>query len=138
MTVDVSDSPAPKPSSAVRWLGPALLLGLFAGGAVVAYLGIGGSESPAPTAKAAPGQVGPVVSIDLPYEEIAIPPGPHRERFRIACTLCHSPRLTFRQPPLSAKQWGAVVHKMAAVYGAPINLGEEKDIVAYLTAVRGK
>jgi hypothetical protein len=122
----------------LRWLGPVLLLGLFAGAGAVAYLGIGGSELPPPAPKAAPGTVAAVASIELPHEEIALPLGPHRERFQVACTVCHSPRLTFTQPHLSEKQWGAVVHKMVAVFGAPISPAEEKEVVAYLTAVRGK
>jgi hypothetical protein len=139
MTADANESPVASPSPRpLRWLGPVLLLALFAGGTVVAVLGIGGSELPAPVAKAKASPVGPVASIEFPYEEMAIPPGPHQKRFRVACTVCHSPRLTFTQPPLTEKQWSAVVHKMVAVYGAPINPGEEKDVVAYLTAVRGK
>src|SRR5437588_276690 len=127
MTADANDSLVTQPTPrAWRWLGPVLLLALFAGGTVVAVLGIGGSELPAPTAKAKASQVAPVASIEFPHEDMAIPAGPHQERFRVACTVCHSPRLTFTQPPLSEKQWGAVVHKMVAVYGAPISPGDEK------------
>jgi hypothetical protein len=56
----------------------------------------------------------------------------------VACTLCHSPRLAFTQPGFPEKKWGEVVHKMVAVYGAPISPGEERKIAAYLTAVHGE
>jgi hypothetical protein len=41
------------------------------------------------------------------------------------------------QPRLSEKKWGEVVHKMVAVYGAPITPEEERAVVAYLIAIRG-
>ena len=66
-----------------------------------------------------------------------MPPGPNVEQFTAYCRLCHSPRLVLTQPPLTNKQWGAVVKKMVTVYGAPIPPSQEPDIIAYLTAVRG-
>jgi hypothetical protein len=80
---------------------------------------------------------GPVYSIALPDVPLAIPDGPNREQFQALCRLCHSPRLVLTQPRLPEKKWGEVVHKMVAVYGAPIPPEQERDIVAYLTAVHG-
>ena len=77
-------------------------------------------------------------SSTLPYEEFAIPPGPSRERFQVSCTICHSPRLAFTQPRLLEKKWQEVVHKMVAVYGAPLSADEELEIVSYLSAVHGQ
>lgn len=78
----------------------------------------------------------PVYHIDLMIEDAQVPPGPHREEFTAVCRLCHSPRLALTQPVLSEKQWNAVVHKMVAVYQAPLSAEQERHIVAYLTAVQ--
>jgi hypothetical protein len=53
----------------------------------------------------------------------------------VACTLCHSPRLALTQPRLNVKQWEAVVHKMAAVYGAPLTTAQEQEIVEYFVSL---
>src|SRR3954469_15708881 len=78
-----------------------------------------------------------VYSINLPYEEPAVPPGPNRDEFTAQCRLCHSPRLVLTQPRLAEKTWATVVHKMVATYGAQVAPDEERDIVAYLVTVRG-
>jgi hypothetical protein len=78
----------------------------------------------------------PVYHIDVPMEEPHVPPGPHREEFTAVCRLCHSPRLALGQPVLTEKQWNAVVHKMVAVYQAPLSAEQERHIVAYLMAVQ--
>ncbi|HKM55497.1 MAG TPA: hypothetical protein VJY33_18985, partial [Isosphaeraceae bacterium] len=67
-----------------------------------------------------------------------VPDGPNRAQFTAYCRLCHSPRLALTQPLLTEKKWGEVVHKMVVVYGAPVPPKQERDIVAYLTAVRGR
>lgn len=118
----------------------ALVVALFLTGAVVSYVGI---QPPAQVANA-PGtgqavtSTDPVVRMDLPHEDFAVPAGPHRERFQVNCTICHSPRLAFTQPPLPEKKWQEVVHKMIAVYGAPPTPEEEREIVRYLSAVHGQ
>jgi hypothetical protein len=90
-----------------------------------------------PAESLAPGQ-GPVYSIVLPYDEkLHVPSGPNREQFAALCRLCHSPRFVLSQPPLTEKKWTEVVHKMVAVYGAPVPADQERDIVNYLMAVRG-
>jgi hypothetical protein len=78
----------------------------------------------------------PVYHVDLPIEEPHVPPGPYRDEFTAVCRLCHSPRLALNQPVLTEKQWNAVVHKMVAVYQAPLSAEQERHIVAYLTAVQ--
>jgi hypothetical protein len=92
-------------------------------------------------------------TIDYPYEVIEntylsvpanqlgrlknIPDGPNREQFIALCRLCHSTRLILTQPRFPEKKWAEVVHKMVAVYGAPLLPEEEQSVVAYLTAVLG-
>jgi hypothetical protein len=78
------------------------------------------------------------VSIELPYDEPALPPGPHLAEFQVACTTCHSTRLALTQPSFPKAKWGEVVHKMVATYGAPLNAADEAQVVDYLAAIRGK
>ena len=80
---------------------------------------------------------GMVRAISLPDMWPAIPDGPNRAQFQALCRLCHSPRLVLTQPRFPEKKWAEVVHKMVAVYGAPIPPEEERAIVQYLTVVRG-
>lgn len=77
-------------------------------------------------------------AIDLPDEEPSVPAGPHQQQFTAVCRLCHSPRLVLNQPLLTEKKWAEVVHKMVVVYGAQLTAEEERNVVAYLVAVRGR
>jgi hypothetical protein len=129
----------PVPTTTIHtsaWL-IALVAVLFLAGAVVSYVGISRptSEMP-PSLQLTPTPNAPV-RIDLPHEEFAAPAGPHRERFVVSCTICHSTRLVFTQPPFPEKKWQEVVHKMVATFGAPFTPADESEIVSYLTAVHG-
>lgn len=116
-----------------------LVAALFLAGAVVSYFGIQYPPLSGPgTPLQAVTPADPIVRIDLPHEDFAAPPGPHRERFQVNCTICHSSRLAFTQPPLPKKKWQEVVRKMVAVYGAPAGPDEERAIVSYLSAVHGQ
>src|SRR4051794_17814687 len=55
------------------------------------------------------------------HEAPALPSGPQRECFQSSCTACHSTRLVLTQPSFSEGKWKEVVHKMVAVYGAPLS-----------------
>jgi hypothetical protein len=111
---------------------------LFVAGGWVSWLGTRGQAySDTEPAAETPRPARPVVRIELPYEEMELPLGPHRERFQVACTVCHSPRLALTQPLFPEKKWAEVVHKMVAVYGAPISPQEEREITGYLAAVHG-
>jgi hypothetical protein len=118
------------------WL-VALVALLFLGGVVVSYVGITrpSLEMPPPIQPAPSPDA--EVRIDLPHQEFPVPPGPHRERFLLSCTICHSPRLVFTQPLFPETKWKEVVHKMVAVYGAPFTPDDESQIVNYLTTVHG-
>jgi mono/diheme cytochrome c family protein len=121
------------------WALLALVAALFVGAAAVSYFGARPRplpESGPPPAAATP--VDPVVRIDLPHQDYPVPSGPYREQFQVNCTVCHSPRLAFTQPPLPEKKWQEVVHKMVAAYGAPLAPDEEGRIVTYLSAVHGQ
>jgi hypothetical protein len=81
---------------------------------------------------------GPVYTLVLPHDPPELPPGPHRDRVVISCTICHSTRLLLNQPTFPREKWAEVVHKMVAAYGAPIAPEEEPQLVEYLTSVRGR
>jgi mono/diheme cytochrome c family protein len=124
----MTDKPTRTASS--LW-GVGLILVLFMAGAAVTYLGI--QDRPLPTS-VEPGAASE--SLPLPHDEPEIPQGPHRDQFATNCVVCHSPRLIFNQPPLTAAQWTATVHKMVTAYGAVVAEPREKEIVAYLVALQ--
>jgi len=71
-----------------------------------------------------------------PAWDIELPEGPHRDEFQTSCLICHSARLPFGQPPFGREKWAEIVHKMAAVYGAPITTEDESHVVDYMLAAR--
>ena len=71
-----------------------------------------------------------------PAWDIELPEGPHRTDFQTSCLICHSARLPLGQPPFPKEKWAEIVHKMVAVYGAPINPEDESHVVDYLLAAR--
>lgn len=71
-----------------------------------------------------------------PAWDFEMPEGPHRDEFQTSCLICHSARLPFGQPPFHKEKWAEIVHKMVAVYGAPLTPKNESDVVDYLLAVR--
>ncbi len=107
---------------------------------VLALLGALLPTPPSPAAALAPEECpllrGPVYAFELPDDPPVLPEGPNRPQFQAYCRLCHSPRLALTQPPFSEKKWGEIVHKMVAVYGAPIPPEQEPAVVAYLMAVQ--
>lgn len=116
---------------------PTATLLLLVLGGVLAFFGTRGGSTPRTPERRSTSPRESVVSIEMPHEEPHLPPGPNREKFLIACTSCHSPRLALTQPRFSAEKWKPVVHKMVAVYGAPLTPGDEAEIVAYLAVARG-
>lgn len=79
-----------------------------------------------------------VVAIEMPHVEPTVPEGPHRDRFIGSCVICHSARLVLGQPDFPESKWTEIVHKMVAAYDAPIAPSAEREIVAYLVAIKGK
>jgi hypothetical protein len=122
------------------WLVGLIALVVFGALATAAaYYGVQNPAAAVPSAKEkGDASIGAVTRIVLPADDTPIPDGPHRDDFRVACTVCHSARLVFTQPQLTEKQWTAVVHKMTAKYGAPLSADEEKRMVRYLHTVHGK
>lgn len=127
------------PSRRTGWL-IAWTVTLGLAGAVIAYVGTR-DTSPTPAVNEATTQeavgTGPVYSIVLPHDEPILPVGPHRELFQASCTVCHSTRLPLSQPPFNEKQWTGVVDKMVKVYGAPLTLTQQREVIAYLVSLPG-
>ncbi len=77
------------------------------------------------------------LSIDLPDSGREFPPGPGMEVAQANCAACHSVGMVMNQPALSRATWEAEVHKMIAVYKAPVTDDDAKTIVAYLDKIKG-
>ena len=60
------------------------------------------------------------------------------ETFKMNCLSCHSARYIQMQPDLPEKTWTAIVTKMQKSFGAPVTDSSAKEIVHYLTSIKGK
>jgi hypothetical protein len=110
-----------------------VVLALFAAG--ISYFGtrdawLAADRRPDPTVMETS-----VVAAD-PAWDIELPEGPHRADFQTSCLICHSARLPLGQPPFGRARWVEIVHKMEAVYGAPMTAEDESHVVDYLLAAR--
>ena len=71
-------------------------------------------------------------------QTVELKPGPGKEIVENSCNACHSlDYIQINSPFLSDKQWEASVNKMIKTFGAPIEEGEAKQILGYLTKVYG-
>ena len=77
------------------------------------------------------------LSVDLPDSDREFPPGPGVEVAQANCAACHSVGMVLNQPALSRTTWETEVHKMVAVYKAPVSDEDAKTIVAYLDSIKG-
>ncbi len=77
------------------------------------------------------------LSVDLPDSDREFPPGPGVEVAQANCAACHSVGMVMNQPALSRTTWETEVHKMVAVYKAPVSDEDAKTIVAYLDSIKG-
>jgi len=77
------------------------------------------------------------LSVDLPDSDREFPPGPGVEVAQANCAACHSVGMVLNQPALSHATWETEVHKMVAVYKAPVSDEDAKTIVAYLERIKG-
>ncbi len=91
----------------------------------------------APSAVSAAGFTLTSTQVDLPGSERAFPAGPGMEVAQQNCTACHSVGMVMNQPNLSPAAWDGEVHKMLAVYKAPVDTADVPAIVAYLTSIKG-
>jgi hypothetical protein len=108
----------------------ALLMGMAL---VPLALGQSGTSS-----KSAKDSKNPVQEITLPNYPYDMPPGPNLAVYQQKCLLCHTSRYVTMQPRFSRVVWEKEVKKMADVYGAPIAVEEQLQIVEYLVAIKGR
>jgi hypothetical protein len=91
-------------------------------------------------AGALPAHAGPAfkpVAVELPDAGATFPGGPEAEAINNNCLACHSTEMVLNQPALPHAAWDGIVHKMIAVYKAPIDDKDVAAIVAYLDQTKG-
>ena len=108
---------------------------LIAAAAVVSYFGINDTWRIGERRAVARTETSAILGPD-PAWDIELPEGPHRDEFQSSCLICHSARLPLGQPRFKKEKWGEIVHKMAAVYGAPLTALDEANVVEYLLVAR--
>jgi mono/diheme cytochrome c family protein len=77
------------------------------------------------------------VDVDLPFGDLAFPPGPGADAVTGNCLACHSAEMILNQPPLSRAAWQVEVDKMRAAYAAPVDDEDARSIVDYLAHIKG-
>jgi len=77
------------------------------------------------------------LNVELPESDREFPPGPGVDVAQANCAACHSVGMVMNQPALSRATWETEVHKMIAVYKAPVSDEDAKTIVAYLDSIKG-
>ena len=78
--------------------------------------------------------------IQLPPDTVQLAPSPlpGYAKAQANCTMCHSAEYMRYQPPSAARPyWDAMVHRMKAVFKAPIADEDMPDIVDYLARTYG-
>jgi hypothetical protein len=78
--------------------------------------------------------------IQLPRDSVLLTPSPlpGYAKAQASCTMCHSAEYMRYQPPTAARPyWDAMVHRMKAVFNAPINDADMPEIVDYLAKTYG-
>ena len=78
--------------------------------------------------------------IQIPPDTVQLTPSPlpGYAKAQASCTMCHSAEYMRYQPPNAARPyWDAMVHRMKAVFKAPIADEDMPAIVDYLAATYG-
>ena len=78
------------------------------------------------------------VSVTLPDPSTMFPGGAEADAVNDNCLACHSAEMVLNQAPQPKATWEAEVHKMIAVYKAPIEDSDVPAIVDYLVRTKGK
>lgn len=125
-------------STSLRTLALIWCLPIVLGTAVGADLGW--PDSTAAVEKAAPGQAQKwaKVSVALPTNDIAFPPGNGADIANGQCQICHSADMVLRQPPLTQDEWSGEINKMRNSFGAPLPADQVDALARYLQAVNGR
>ena len=78
--------------------------------------------------------------IQLPPDAVQLEPSPlpGYAKAQANCTMCHSAEYMRMQPPTAARPyWDAMVHRMKAVFKAPVADEDMPEIVDYLARTYG-
>jgi len=78
------------------------------------------------------------VKVDLPTGDRTFPGGDKADAINNNCVACHSAGMVLNQPSLSKAAWTSEVHKMIAVYKAPVSAADADAVIAYLVETKGK
>jgi mono/diheme cytochrome c family protein len=98
------------------------------------------ADSTAGVEKAAPGQAQEwaKVSVALPTNYIAFPPGNGADIANGQCQICHSADMVLRQPPLTQDEWTGEINKMRNSFGAPLPADQVDALARYLQGINGR
>ena len=78
--------------------------------------------------------------LQIPPDTVQLVPSPlpGYAKAQASCTMCHSAEYMRYQPPNAARPyWDAMVHRMKAVFKAPVADEDMPDIIDYLAATYG-
>jgi hypothetical protein len=81
-----------------------------------------------------------VKTMQTPPDTVVLTPSalPGYAKAQAQCTSCHSAEYLLYQPPNASRAyWDAMVHRMKAVFHAPVADADMPDIVDYLAATYG-
>jgi len=98
------------------------------------------ADSSAATDKASrgPAQTWAKVSVDMPTNYTAYPPGNGAEIANGQCMICHSADMVLRQPPLTEDEWTGEINKMRNSFGAPLPADQVAALAKYLHGINGR
>ena len=77
------------------------------------------------------------IKVELPTGDRTFPGGEKAEAINNNCLACHSAGMVLNQPALTKAAWTTEVHKMIAVYKAPVSAADADAVIAYLVATKG-
>jgi mono/diheme cytochrome c family protein len=96
------------------------------------------SSAAAEKAATGPAQRWAKVSVDMPTNYTALPPGNGAEIANGQCLICHSADMVLRQPPLTQDEWTGEINKMRNSFGAPLPADQVDALARYLRGINGR
>jgi mono/diheme cytochrome c family protein len=112
-------------------LGLALAIGLT-------WPRVADSTAAAEKAATGPAQRWAKVSVAMPTNYTAFPPGNGADIANGQCLICHSADMVLRQPPLTQDEWTGEINKMRNAFGAPLPADQVDALARYLQGINGR
>jgi mono/diheme cytochrome c family protein len=120
-------------SVALIWGTPVLLgLALATG---LTWPPVADSTAGAEKAATGPAQRWTKVSVAMPTNYTALPPGNGADIANGQCLICHSADMVLRQPPLTQDEWTGEINKMRNSFGAPLPADQVDALARYLQGI---